>query len=111
MMGATAYVVNQTSDSVSVLDVRKRAVVGEFPVGRRPTHAVLAPDGRHLFVTSTWSQSVEVVEVASHLVTRSIRAGGQTIQPTSQPIMRNSFEAEPMVMVRSARPGRRAGCT
>ena len=36
---------------------------------------------------------------------------GPATQPTRQPIMRSSFEAEPTVTVRSARPGCVAGCT
>jgi hypothetical protein len=41
----------------------------------------------------------------------AISAGGPTIHPTRQPIIRSSFEAEPTVIVLSAMPGRPAGCS
>jgi len=73
--GGTAYVVNQTSDSVSILDVRARKVVEEFRVGSHPTHASLSPDGRTLYVTSLYGPSVEVVDLEEKCTVRSIQAG------------------------------------
>lgn len=73
--GATAYVVNQGSDSVSILDVRARKVVGEISVGSHPTHAELSPDGRTLYVTSTHGGTVEVVNVDRKSTVRTIQTG------------------------------------
>jgi YVTN family beta-propeller protein len=53
--GQRAYVVNATANSVSVVDVRARRVVGMIPVGERPYHAAFSPDGRSLYVSCAWA--------------------------------------------------------
>ena len=58
-----AYVVNQTADSVSVLDVAEQKVLTEISVGWQPTHAVISPDGRKLYVTCMYDNVISVVDV------------------------------------------------
>ncbi len=70
--GATAYVVNQGSDSVSILDVRSRRVIGEIPVGSYPAHAAVSADGLRLHVSSQYGASVEIVDLQSRTVARYI---------------------------------------
>lgn len=61
--GTRAYVVNHTSSTVSILDVRTRAVVGEFPVGDPPVHASISNDT--LLVSSLYEGVVHVIDPAS----------------------------------------------
>jgi YVTN family beta-propeller protein len=73
--GRRAYVVNQTSDSVSMLDVRTREVVDEIPVPPQPTHAALSPDGRTLYVTSLYANALAVLDVERRRHMRKIETG------------------------------------
>ncbi|MCE9583406.1 MAG: hypothetical protein K8T20_13050 [Planctomycetes bacterium] len=75
--GLKAYVVNSTSNSVSILDIRDRKVVGEIPVGERPVHAAVSREGRFLYVSCTWAGDVEVIDLAEGRVVRKILAGDE----------------------------------
>ncbi len=71
--GRRAFVVNYTSDSVSVIDVPARQVVGEFPVGSAPAHAAVSPDGRALYVTNRFGSAVEIVDLEEQRVVRTLQ--------------------------------------
>jgi YVTN family beta-propeller protein len=73
--GMKAYVVNSTADTVSILDVRARKVVGEIAVHQRPNHAAFSPDGKFLYVSCSWAGVVDVVDVTLNRVVRSFSAG------------------------------------
>ncbi len=69
--GLRAYVVNQTANSVSVLDIEARTVTREIPVGDFPNHAAVSADGRRLYVTSGYGYTVEVVDLDAGVVVAS----------------------------------------
>jgi YVTN family beta-propeller protein len=73
--GRRAYVVNQTSDSVSVVDVGAREVMDEIPVPPHPNHAALSPDGRTLYVTSLYANALAVLDVEKRRLVRKIETG------------------------------------
>ncbi len=73
--GRRAYVVNQTSSSVSILDLRARRVIAEIAVGNHPSHAALSRDGRLLYVTSGHSSAIEVIDLECQRAVRRIRTG------------------------------------
>ena len=79
--GQKAYVVNYTGNSISIIDVRQRQVIGEIPVSARPNQAVFSRDGRLLFVSCTWGDvggvggKIDVIDVAQGKVVRSLMAG------------------------------------
>lgn len=75
--GRLAYVVNHTSDTVSVLDIRGRKVVSEIAVGARPVHAALSRDGAFLYVSCLYGGSVNVVDLAKRTVVRTIATGDE----------------------------------
>ena len=50
--GTRAYVTNQFSDDVGVIDVQQRRQTATIPVPGNPLGAVLTPDGRTLYVTT-----------------------------------------------------------
>ncbi|MBI1902725.1 MAG: c-type cytochrome [Planctomycetia bacterium] len=68
---------NQTSHSVSLVNVADGAVLDEVAVGKRPAAIALGPDGRHLLVSGSYSGDVTVLEVLSDKlhVRRTIRTG------------------------------------
>src|SRR5487761_1092562 len=82
--------VNQTSDSVSLVDVAEGKVVGELSCGHHPSAVALAADGR-VVVTGTYSCTLDLFElsdgrltadgsiaVGSHPVGVAISADGRT---------------------------------
>jgi YVTN family beta-propeller protein len=73
--GDLAYVVNQTANSVSVIDVEARKVLREIPVGEFPSHIALTPDGGTLLVTCLHTSSIDVVDLAENRVSRTLRTG------------------------------------
>ncbi len=70
--GLRAYVVNQTADSVSVLDVPGRKVLLEIPVSSSPTHASLSRDETELFVTSRYGYVIDVIGLGERRVVRTV---------------------------------------
>ena len=75
--GLRACVINQSANSVSVLDLLTRKVVAEIPVGLSPSHAIFSADGNSLFVSCLHQGSIEVVDVGQRRVVRSIQAGDE----------------------------------
>jgi large repetitive protein len=66
-----AYVVNQGSDSITIIDLDTHAILGERSVGDRPVNVILSPDLHYAFVansgddTISWldSSSVDTIDV------------------------------------------------
>ncbi|MBI4582744.1 MAG: beta-propeller fold lactonase family protein [Planctomycetes bacterium] len=75
--GRLAAVVNQSANSVSILEVRSRKVLEEISVGRHPSHAAFSPDGRRLYVSCLHEGSVDVVDLEQNRVLRSFQAGDE----------------------------------
>lgn len=55
--------VNQTSDSISLVDVVQQTVVAELPCGHHPSAIALSVDGRRVAVTATYAGSVELFDL------------------------------------------------
>jgi YVTN family beta-propeller protein len=62
--GSHAYVVNEGSDSVSVIDVATRTVSSVIPVGDSPRTIGVAPDGRFAYASNGRDNTVSVLDVA-----------------------------------------------
>ena len=69
--------VNQTSDSISVVDVARRAVVAEAPCGHHPSAIAISADGRRVVVTATYSGTLDLFDFESGRLTAagSIKLG------------------------------------
>ncbi len=82
-----ALTANQTSNTVSLIDLAAGKVLAEVPCGDRPSGVALTPDGRHVLVTATFSGELTVLALADDRLTRvgSVRLGfeprGVTISP------------------------------
>ncbi len=55
--------VNQTSDSISLVNVEAGTVIDEEPVGRRPTAIAITPDGKQVLVSESSSGAVSIFDV------------------------------------------------
>jgi YVTN family beta-propeller protein len=61
--------VNQTSDSVSLVDVAQGKVVAELPCGHHPSAAAMSVDGRHVLVTATYSGGLHCFDLDGGVLT------------------------------------------
>jgi YVTN family beta-propeller protein len=85
--GTRAYVTNQNSGNVSVIDTASNKVVATIPVGHLPdgvaitsdrTHPFEHDDSRHqplAYVTNDHDNTVSVIDTASNTVVATIPAG------------------------------------
>ncbi len=68
-----AYVTNENSNTVSVIDTPTNTVVATVPVGIVPVSVAVTPDGTHAYVTNAGPPgSVSVIETASNTVVATI---------------------------------------
>ncbi|MBT9585246.1 hypothetical protein IV102_18020 [bacterium] len=75
--GLTAYVVNQGSHSVSVIDGVQRSVTTIPKVGPNPCGGALTPDGQFLYVTGGSSGTVTKIDTTSRTVIQTLDLGNQ----------------------------------
>jgi gliding motility-associated-like protein len=79
------YVVNQNSNSVSVININTNAVIATVPVGVQPYGVALSSDGTIAYVTNLGSGTVSVINSISLTVVANITVGpnphGITISP------------------------------
>ena len=71
-----AYVTNQFSNTVSVIDVATETVVATINVGVEPAGIAITPDGKKVYVANHQSRSVSVINTATNSVTTTIVLGG-----------------------------------
>jgi YVTN family beta-propeller protein len=69
------YVVNQTAGTVTVVNLQSNATVASINVGSTPYAAVLSPDGKKLYATSSSGNSLKVISTATNTVIGSITVG------------------------------------
>ncbi|MEO3760658.1 Ig-like domain-containing protein [Mycobacterium sp. B14F4] len=74
--GTRAYVVNQVSGSVSVVDTATDTVTATIPVGVGPRGVAVTPDGSYAYVTNYGSHTVSVIDTALNSVAATIAVGG-----------------------------------
>src|SRR5690349_10631018 len=70
-----AYVANERSGTITVIDVANDAIVGEFPAGKRPRGLTASKDGKLLYVSDQPANSLQVVDVAARKIARRIDLG------------------------------------
>ena len=85
--GATAYVSNQGSDSVSVIDTATNTVIDTITVGADPPGVAVSPDGMTAYVTHNGSSTVSVIDTTTNTVIDTIAVGanpfGVAVSPDS----------------------------
>ena len=74
-----AYVVNQRSNNVSVIDTATNMVVATVPVGAVPGWVAVTPDGKYAYVTNGNAgnppSTVSVIDTATNMVVATVPVG------------------------------------
>jgi YVTN family beta-propeller protein len=70
-----AYVTNEKSNDISVIDTAMDKVVATMPVGERPRGIHLSPDGKRVYVALGDEDRIAVVDTTSLQVIERISAG------------------------------------
>jgi len=83
-----AYVTNQGSATVSVIDLTTNQKIQDIPVGVEPYGVALTPDGTRAYVANSASNTVSVIDTASSRVVATIRIPG--VQPRGVAITNNN---------------------
>jgi YVTN family beta-propeller protein len=73
--GAFAYVANQNSNSVSVINTTTRTAVATVSVGVNPWGVAITPNGAFAYVTNQASNSVSVINTATNSAVGSVSVG------------------------------------
>jgi YVTN family beta-propeller protein len=82
-----AYVANQGSGTVSVIDtaINPPQVVATVPVGTNPAGVAVTPDGTHAYVTNFFSNNVSVIDSANNTVAATVDVGDRPNQAAVTP--------------------------
>jgi YVTN family beta-propeller protein len=67
-----AYVANNSSNSVSVIDTACNTVTATIPVGNHPVGIAFSPDDALAYVTNGRDGTISVIDTATHSVTTTI---------------------------------------
>ncbi len=70
-----AYVANQYSAAVSVIDTATNSVVATIPVGNDPVEVAITPDGTRAYVTNQVDSTVSVINTATNTVFTTVPVG------------------------------------
>jgi YVTN family beta-propeller protein len=83
-----AYVTNQASATVSVIDLTTNQKTQDISVGVEPYGIALTPDGSRAYVANSASNTVSVIDTASNTVVATIKIPG--VQPRGVAITNNN---------------------
>ncbi len=70
-----AYITNQGSHDVSVIDLATQQVITTVPVGRSPAGVVASSRAGKVFVSNPDSKSISVIDMRTQKVTATLPAG------------------------------------
>src|SRR3546814_2678282 len=62
-----AYITNQGSNDVSVIDVKTDKVIATIPVGKSPVGIAIAPKFSRAFVSNVDGRSISVIDTSSQI--------------------------------------------
>ncbi len=77
--GTRAYVGNNVSNTVSVIDTATNRVLTNIPVGNGPRGVAFSPDGARAYVGNNVSNTVSVIDTATDRVLTNIPVGNRPI--------------------------------
>ena len=60
-----AIILNSGSASVSRIDMQKREVIDDFPIGKEPHHLMMMPDGKTLIVANAAGDNLVLLDAAT----------------------------------------------
>jgi len=67
--GKAAYVTNELSGTISIIDLIDYKHVGNIPIGRGIEGIDISPDGKEIWVTNKAANTIHVIETRNHIVT------------------------------------------
>jgi YVTN family beta-propeller protein len=73
--GTRAYVTNNGTNSVSVINTATNVVTGTFGVGTAPSGIAFAPSGARVYVANNGANSVSVIETTGNTVIATVAVG------------------------------------
>ena len=71
----TIYVSNEKDNTITVVDGDSLTAVKTIPVGQRPRGIVLSSDQKSLYICASDSDHIEVLDLASEKVVRTLPSG------------------------------------
>src|SRR3984893_7949863 len=71
----TAYVSNEKSNTISVIDVDKFAVVKTIKVGQRPRGIELTKDGKFILVAVGDDDTIQMIDTNTHEIIATLPSG------------------------------------
>src|SRR5258708_31725639 len=71
----TAYVSNEKSNTISVIDTDKFTVVKTIKVGQRPRGIELTKDGKFILVAVGDDDTIQVIDVRTHEIVATLPSG------------------------------------
>ena len=89
-----AFITNQKSDSVSVVDLTLGQVVRTLPVGRDPAGIAVSPDAGRVLVTCPGNGEIWFLEGADFLVRAVFRLGDGPLGVSLAPDGRRAYVAD-----------------
>ena len=89
-----AYITNQGSHDVSVIDVATASVVATVPVGRSPAGVVASSRAGKVFVSNPDSKSISVIDMRRQQVVDTLAAGDGPVGIDASPDGRRLFAAD-----------------
>jgi YVTN family beta-propeller protein len=76
--GATGFVENGSSDTVSAIDTATHTVIATLPTGHNPFTMLVSPNGRDLYLCNAGDTTVTVIDIPSLTVSATIADVGTT---------------------------------
>jgi len=89
-----AFVTNQLSDDLMVVDLATARSVATIPIGGKPAGVGVSADGRFAYVTSPDAKAVTVVDAATRQVAGRIEVGGGPLGIAVAPDGRTVYVAD-----------------
>ncbi len=106
-----AYITNQGSHDVSVIDLASQKVVATVPVGRSPAGVVASSRAGRVFVSNPDSKSISVIDMRSQQVVDTMAAGDGPVGIDAAPDGTRVYAADwyrDRLLVFDARPAAQA---
>lgn len=101
-----AYVANQTSNDVSVINTSTYRTETTIPVGKGPLGAVVSPDGSRVYVINIIDKTVSVINTTSNLVIATLPVGdsphGLAISPDGSKVYVANMNASNITVINTA---------
>src|ERR1700732_3034073 len=81
----TAYVSNEKSNTISVIDIEKLAVVKTIKVGQRPRGIELTKDGKFILVVVGDDDTIQMIDTSTYEIAATLPSGPDPALFTQDP--------------------------